>query len=288
MEQQAAQVAANQERALAQEQQRQREREAAERARVQAARDRQEAEAAQQLPSNQDRIVLSTEKRDELQEKVSQQELVTGSCDIGKLQPFFWPPPEPSAQWVIPRSILLQQDQDNSEVKLGDIMTRLERALNAAKYTKWTYQYIGCSGVAMTTEMERIDERGRPLDAEQRFSPPGAQDHWSLSSYIIGLFQASPGFYRQIVFAITDNTYDSEQLMPSPTAEEAQSRFNIVATTAPKQADKLYSSDFETHVLIYEFEKLASSSIASKRAPSPVTAVQHIEQSGIYAHLIPE
>lgn len=209
-----------------------------------------------------------------------------GTCSVGDLEEFDWPPPKPSAHVVIPRSILLA-GATSSEETLGEVGNRLERALIDAGYVEYGYLAVGCSGFAMVTRLERIDETGRPMEGALRYAPPEQSEPWSLASYISRLFFAPPGHYRQIVFAATDRPYDPNQLAPAPTRNELEAMMaRADATALPEEMlERPFSRRHELHALVYEFRKGPAERDVLQVLPSRLRGTTHIQQSGIYSGL---
>lgn len=208
------------------------------------------------------------------------------TCQVGDLEAFDWPPPHPSARVTVPCALLLA-GADSGDETLGEVSERLERALIAAGYVEYGYLHIGCSGFAMVTRMERIDEDGRPMAGAERYAPPERSESWSLSSYVARLFFAPPGYYRQIVFAATDRPYDPDNLADAPTREALDTMMARADVTALPEImlDRPFSRRHQLHALIYEFEKSPGDQNVAQLIPSRLQGPQHIEQAGIYTGL---
>lgn len=208
------------------------------------------------------------------------------ACADTGLNDFDWPPPEPSTKVTIPRALLLAGLADADET-LGTVSARLERALISAGYVEYGYQSVGCTGFALVTRLERIDEEGRPLGGDLRFAPPEAKPNWSLSDYISRLFYAPPGYYRQIVFAATDQPYDEDKLAPPPTrAELDRMMADATVTILPEAMEaRPFTRRHNLHALIYEFEKGPGDREVAQLKPSRLGGATHIRAAGIYDRL---
>ena len=206
------------------------------------------------------------------------------ACDTGGMNDFDWPPPEPSAKVTIPRALLLAGTTAEAQT-LGEVGERLENALIEAGYVEFGYQSIGCSGFAMVTRLERIDEEGRPLEGAMRFAPPEAKPNWSLGGYLSRLFYAPPGYYRQIVFAATEKPYDRDDLAPAPTREELDEMLERADVTALPDAmlERPFTRTHKLHALIYEFEK--GEADRDVRQVSRLGGAAHVRAAGIYTGL---
>lgn len=207
------------------------------------------------------------------------------TCDIGEMKVFDWPPPEPSTKVSIPRGLLLlgipQEDQT-----VGTVARRLEAALVDAGYVEFGYQAVDCSGFALVTRMEQIDEDGHPLAGVARFEPPSDDEPWSLGGFIRQLIGAPPGYYRQIVFVATTQAYEADSLAPPPTREELDQMLADAdaQTLSEGMAEERYTPAHKLHVLIYEFEKRRDED-PMQLMPSRLTGATHVEAAGIYDSL---
>ena len=208
------------------------------------------------------------------------------TCRVADLEAFDWPPPHPSTRVTVPRALLLA-GAESADHTLGEVSERLERALIAAGYVEYGYLHIGCSGFAMVTRMERIDEDGRPMEGAERYAPPERSESWSLGSYVARLFFAPPGYYRQIVFAATDRPYDPDNLADAPTREALDTMMARADVTALPEdmLERPFSRQHQLHALVYEFEKSPGDRNVAQLIPSRLRGPQHIEQAGIYTGL---
>lgn len=199
-----------------------------------------------------------------------------------KLPAFPWPPPRPSAMVKLPRAILLEGLEAN-ERTLGAVSARLESALGEAGYPEYSFHAIGCDGFALITGLERTDERGRPLDGARRWAPPGPDSPWSLREYVARLFYAKPGYYRQIIFAGTDEPYEPQGLAEAPTRQELRSWVKSGRTWLPYGDHVPFGPDHELHALVYEFKKSAADEEVEQVSPSLIGGNEHL--AAIYAAL---
>lgn len=202
-------------------------------------------------------------------------------CDTGPLNAFDWPPPAPSTTVAIPRALLLM-GVDPEDQTLETVASRLETALIDAGYVEFGYQSVGCTGFALVTRMEQINEEGQPLQGTARFEPPSDEVPWSLGGFIRQLIGVPPGYYRQIVFVATEK--------PLETTGEAATREELDTMLAEADEQELpagmvglpYTRGHKLHVLVYEFEKRRGEEDAVQLTPSRLIAQTHIEAAGIY------
>lgn len=201
------------------------------------------------------------------------------------LPDFPWQPPEPSAKVTIPRAILLGGVEADDQT-LSRVADRIERALGEAGYREYSYHAIGCDGFALITRLERIAEDGEPVEGADRFAPPEQDASWSLSGYISRLFYAPPGYYRQIIFAATDEPYDRQNLAEAPTREELEEVLADGEDFLPEESDDVpFTRRHALHALIYEFEKGAEPEQVAQLNPSRLGGSVHLNRAGIYDSL---
>src|SRR5579863_7649802 len=121
---------------------------------------------------------------------------------------FPWPPPQASSR------VLLAAWPRSPQMRLfGDIDARLTAALQPKGYAERSY-YSVPGGFALVTRLEQIYSDGRSMPPPARFSarllPPSR-----FTDYIRALFTADPGYYRVIVFIVTDQGFSEGAQGPS-------------------------------------------------------------------------
>jgi hypothetical protein len=197
-----------------------------------------------------------------------------------KLPSFPWPPPRSTSRTRIDREWLV-----GPEGTLGDAAERLERGLMDARYELPGYYAIP-GGFAMATRMEQIEPDGTPLADELRWStqlPPRRIS--SLGDYLKALFTAPEGYYRVIVFTVTDQPVAAGAAKPSEAEANAWSASG--GDRLPQAiASQAFSRNHRCLVLVYEFRKLAGSEPTPDPDGAPPASV-HLERSGILAALQP-
>jgi hypothetical protein len=93
---------------------------------------------------------------------------------------------------MIPRNWLSM----TGAAQLADVADRLERALNEAKYPRWSYSSVQ-NGFALVSQMEQIKSDGTPSPEPARWSTdlPWVTN-MTLLEFIKVLANATPGYYR--------------------------------------------------------------------------------------------
>lgn len=190
------------------------------------------------------------------------------------LPPFPWPPPAFSERDVLPHSFF-----SGSETTLGDVDAKLSTALKSANFdTSGLFSIPG--GYVRVSRLERISQSGAPVPPPNRWT----QDHISprnLLDYLGQLFLENPGFFRLIVFAVTDKP----AVPQGATLNEVQARTRFLegGVQLPMDIAKLKFDGRECYVLIYEFEKTPGRT--QEVIPSPVSTKEHLIQAGLWSSL---
>jgi len=191
-----------------------------------------------------------------------------------ELPPFPWPPPQASARVTVPLI------PGRGEHVVGDIDRRILSALDAMGYVERAHYWVP-DGYALITRVEQIERNGRPRAMPYRFSaqlpPPD-----SLKDYFAGLFTSPPGYFRIIVFVVTDLSFN-DTAAPLGEAEATGLLQRGPAALPPVIADQPLPLKTKCTALIYEYQK-SSVDTGSAAVPiqSTVDAVTHLRQAGLW------
>ena len=195
-----------------------------------------------------------------------------------QLPDFPWPPPTPSARFELPRRVLAPAE---AQFAVAEV---LASALNRAGYSEYSF-YRAPGGFALVARLERMREDGTAAPEDLRFLAPGAEEPFSLATYVRRLFFAPEGFYRQIVFVVTDQPFTtdaSEQL----TADEASRLLRSGANRLPDTyRARPFSPSHAVTALIYEFRKGRNDQDVTTLDPGRLRGRTHLERAGILAAL---
>lgn len=202
-----------------------------------------------------------------------------GGPPTATLPSFPWPPPRYSAFSAIERQWLAEGEAP----VLGDVALRLERAFDAAGYAERSYYRIP-GGFALVSRIEQIREDASPFLPPARWAVGAARVREGFIDHIRALFNAPPGFYRVIVFAVTDEDFAAGAR--APTATEAREWITGGGLRLPEGiALQPYGARHYTTALIYEFERRGEQAQAAMRVPSPATGRMHLEKAGLWQAL---
>lgn len=196
------------------------------------------------------------------------------------LPEFPWPPPLASSTEVLPASLLAEA---GTAATLGDIDRRLTQALEDNGYFESSY-YAVPGGFALVTRLERIEPTGEPVLGPDRWSTEvGRTVSFSLQDYLRALFTARPGYYRLIVFILTDVPFTQSKAEIS--REEAEGWLGSGAGWLPEQVGSVRFDGHSCSALIYEFARASVEDEAEAVRPGLIPARTHLEKAGIWSAL---
>jgi hypothetical protein len=192
------------------------------------------------------------------------------------LPAFPWPPPAASAETLIPDSWL----RTRGRADLAGVATALESALRAAKYREWSYSSVP-GGFALVCQMEQIEADGAPSPGPVRWSTQLPRvANMDLLEFVRALVGAAPGYYRVIVFIVTNQPWS--RVGERPAGRAAQEWLAKGLVWLPDSVGRLpYGLDYRTTALVYEFQKVSKDADATLLKPSPASADDHLEKAGI-------
>ena len=196
---------------------------------------------------------------------------------------FAWPPPRPSTRRTLARYLPTGgAEAPTLEVVAG----RLQNALEANGYVEYSY-YSVPDGFALATRLERIYPDGRSMPEPARWQTTlGPLRHFVLAEYLRALFDAELGSFRVIVFIVSPAPLTSGAAPPSTAAALAWPREGVpVLPNALRQI--LYSENYQTHALIYEFETRGQGQQAKFKESSSITGDVHLRRAKILGSLQP-
>lgn len=194
---------------------------------------------------------------------------------------FPWPPPAASATEVLPSALLLANRRLET---LGDVDALLSASLGQNGYVEKSYFGVP-EGFALATRLERIQANGRSMTAPARWAvaSSGIGTNFSLGAYLRALFTADPGYYRVIVFIVTEVPF--AQAQNSVKAADAEKWLRSGLNVLPEPiARRPYGSGVVATALVYEFRRDNSGS-SDVLLPSPLTARAHLVESGLWKAL---
>lgn len=170
-----------------------------------------------------------------------------------ELPRFPWPPPKASAQDVLPRE-LLKDEQGKRLPTLGAVADHLVTGLDAVGNHERSFYWIP-GGFTLVAATEQIDENGKPLPEPDRWSADVAKSRkWSLRGLLKALLKPDQGRWRCVAFLVTDQRPDKTGPEPSP-AEIAGWAGDGMATLPEVIRIQEFSEDHYVQARIFELEK---------------------------------
>jgi hypothetical protein len=190
---------------------------------------------------------------------------------------FPWPPPAASAEHQIRNAWVSKGEH----TKLSDVAGKLEGALQDAGYETWRYSSVP-RGFALVAQIEQIKPDGTPRSGKERFRTdlPSLSD-MTFVEFLKALARAPPGYYRVIVFVVTDTPFSWAD--KKPTENEAKHWLDVGLNQLPKSMGVLtYGEDYRTTALIYEFKKPSKNDSATFVPKSLESGKSHLEKARIW------
>jgi hypothetical protein len=143
------------------------------------------------------------------------------------------------------------------------------------------------SGFALVTHVEQIDAQGCPLEQHRFLELPPYKIH-SIYDYFAALFTAHPGYYRIVVFLVTDQPYEQDGDPISKggfekLVESGASSLELVRNEVSKQR---VTERHRCDVLIYEFKK-PDVGVAPVDADLGLPARRHLRTIKMLEFLLP-
>ena len=136
-------------------------------------------------------------------------------------------------------------------------------------------------GFALISQMEQIKSDGTPSPEPARWStslPPVGS--LTLLEFLKALANAQPGYYRAIVYVVTDQPWSRTGELP--TARAAEQWLAQGFTRLPADVGAMpYGPEYRTTALVYEFTKASQEAAASLVETSPVSADDHLKKAGV-------
>lgn len=194
---------------------------------------------------------------------------------------FPWPPPRASDSVVLPADLL--KTAGKAPATLGEVERTVLGALESSGYVSRSYFPID-DGFVIVTKLEQIKRDGAPVAGDQRWSENMLPlDSFSLIAWGKAIFLANPGYFRIIVFVVSDKPFVQSGKRPaeSEAVGWVSSGWNVLPDTI---AAKPYTKKFAVTALVYEIEK-APGKAAEVLAKGRLLAKVHLQKGGIWERL---
>jgi hypothetical protein len=165
----------------------------------------------------------------------------------------------------------------------GQVEGKIRQALDAQGYVERSY-YAVPEGFAIVTRLEQFEADGTSKQPPARWAASvGPLRKFSLGEYLAALFEATPGYYRVIVFIVTPIPFAQADAKVSQ--EQAARWLNSGANVLPRPvADCPYTPEHICTALIYEFQQPDRKERA-KFVDSGLPAREHLIKAKIWDRL---
>jgi uncharacterized caspase-like protein len=215
---------------------------------------------------------LTPTEREEIAD-ISKQKPV---LDTGGLPDFPWPPPKASASYVLPDQLLKNNNT------MAEAVQAILSALERTGYVERSFFKTRPGGVALVTQLERIQPDGTPFVESDRWALDQSNYRTTadLIKFLRGLFFVDPGHYRLIVFILQDTPF--VQSNTKLDGSEARQMIAKGANVLPAETGKRSFAGSHCTVLVYEF---ASDGKAVHMVESHLTGKQHLDKAGVLSSL---
>jgi hypothetical protein len=198
---------------------------------------------------------------------------VDRTAEIGLPKVFPWPPPRPSARLIINQQLV--NSAIAPDYTLGRVADKLLESLTAAGYEGSGF-LAAPNGFVIVTRVEQIDAQGSPV-ADRWIGEIAASGPFSLGNIIRLLLQAPAGYFRVIVFVVSDH--------PVAGGENRSDTLEILREWSQSSHLRLppplrllpYNDSYSVVALIYEFEKHENGDDPGARVPGRLSAARHLE-----------
>jgi hypothetical protein len=184
-----------------------------------------------------------------------------------------WPPPDPSSRVVLLRGLL--EHAPGGITTLGDVDVAITSALGVAGYFGSSYWGVP-GGFAVVTPLEQTDDRGKPLDGAARWiDAPVSMKAFSLAEYFRALLTAPPGYFRVLMFVVSDAPFAPSGAVAKLETVERWSRggLNVLPQSLQRQ---VLTDQHNVTVQVYEFVKAHDDDEPETTVPGHLAAVDHL------------
>lgn len=202
-----------------------------------------------------------------------------GFSDLSDIEipQFPWPPPEASADYVLPNNFFEAAQQ------LGDMDAQLTEALESCGYDSKSYFAVP-GGFALVTQMEQFNEDGSSKLGADRWNPTLEPASFDLRDYFKALFWGRTGKYRIIVFIVSNQAFVEETNKID--RDSAQKWLKTGMKWLPDAlAQQPFGREHRCTALVYEFELQEAYTEARFLMPASLTAREHLRKNGMWQYL---
>lgn len=205
-----------------------------------------------------------------------------GHPHLSSMPAFPWPPPAASATAHLPQMLFADLPSFRT---LGDFDAVLQRGLLQTGYGESSYYAIP-GGFALVTRLEQIERDGTPKSGDRRWIiGPSRIREFSLREYLRALFTANPGYFRIIVFAVTDVPVEQSDARVTDDDAGAWLQHGRRNGLPPEVAALPWRPQITCTALIYEFILEQGQKEASLMTSSVPDGPTHLMKANLWSAL---
>jgi len=206
------------------------------------------------------------------------------SLSLGtKIPKFPWPPPKASATQLVPLKAFV-----NCKT-FFDVDEVIDLALVKNGYYDKSYYVImpndSILGFAIATKLEQINKDASSKKGTNRWKTKVEMNDFTFTEYLNSLFFTQTGYFRVIVFVITD--------IPIVQSKKSLGRKDAVLLVSdgshilpPSLRNRLFTNNHSITALIYEYKLQENSDKATLIKPSEHTGREHLVKSNLWNTLV--
>ncbi len=139
-------------------------------------------------------------------------------------------------------------------------------------------------GFALATRLERIELDGTSASDYERWPTAELEETFSLGRYLKSLFYTEPGYFRVIVFVLSDRLEQTSDIRPSSDEAMDWTRSGMIVLPHDMGIRELLPTH-RLNALIYEFKREPNSN-AMVLSPGRLTGRKHIEKAQLASTLL--
>lgn len=189
-----------------------------------------------------------------------------------KIAEFILPPPKPSTRHTFNPELFIKCKN------IREVDTLLTAALDQNGYSFRSYFSVP-NGFALVTQLEKIHEDGTSYGLPERWNISVFPKKFTIQSYLKALFFGAKGYFRVIVFVVTDKSFNSSDNEIS--RKEALAWLHEGNSTLPAFiSDKKFTKNHRVVSLVYEFF-IQESKDPILNDPGNLTGIVHLNKSNI-------
>jgi hypothetical protein len=221
-------------------------------------------------------------------------------CDPEDLSLPTYYPDKPTAfasiPWTIPKEDLLTYEERRAGIKpkgaysLDDVAKSIGVALHESGYSNFYSYWLARGhgpGFVLICPVEQIRADGTPV-SKNRWSFDVPAYEFSIKTLLSAMFKALPGYYRMILFVVSEKDIVPKDVeLTAKALKEASPGF--LEEPPKEKASKIpVTPGFHCGAYVYEFERPTRNDDPVFKDHSDLSARTHLASTGLWDHLVNE